>query len=369
MNEPWCAVSNIDEIATPALLIFPDRIEHNIRAMVELAGGAARLRPHIKTHKMAEVVDRQLAAGVTRFKTSTIAEAELAAQRGSPDVLLAYQPVGPNIARLVRLATAYPATRFSALVDDAGILAQLSQAFSGANAEIDLLLDIDSGMHRTGVEPGAAAEALYQQIQQLPGVRCAGLHAYDGHLTAVDLVDRTAKGDAAFARVLALGDRLRAAGCDVPRIVVGGTPTFPVHARRDGVECSPGTCVLWDQSYGSKYKELPFKHAAILATRVVSKPTAGRLCLDLGYKAVSPDNPDPRVYLLSLPDARAVVHNEEHLTVESPGADAFAVGDVLYGVPWHVCPTVALHREAIVVEEGRAVGRWLVAARERALTV
>src|SRR5690606_37322617 len=160
----------------------------------------------------------------------------------------------------------------------------LSHAVADAGAEIDVLLDVDSGMHRTGVEPGPAAEALYQQINELPGLRCGGLHAYDGHLTAVDLDDRKSKGDVAFARILELRDRLRAAGCDVPRIVVGGTPTFPVHARREGVECSPGTCVLWDQSYGSKYKELPFQHAAILATRVVSKPTPERLCLDLGYK-------------------------------------------------------------------------------------
>jgi D-serine deaminase-like pyridoxal phosphate-dependent protein len=106
-----------------------------------------------------------------------------------------------------------------------------------------------------------------------------------------------------------------------------------------------------------------------LLTRVISRPAANRLCLDLGYKSVSPDNPDPRVQLLDLPDAKAVMHNEEHLVVESADAARFNVGDVLYGVPFHVCPTVALYSEAVTVEGHLATGAWPVVARERKLSV
>jgi D-serine deaminase-like pyridoxal phosphate-dependent protein len=102
---------------------------------------------------------------------------------------------------------------------------------------------------------------------------------------------------------------------------------------------------------------------------VVSKPTADRLCLDVGYKAVASDNPDPRVVLIGLPDAKMVVHNEEHMAIETPQAAKYQVGDVLYGIPWHVCPTSALYKEAIVVQAGRAGGTWPVVARDRRLSV
>jgi D-serine deaminase-like pyridoxal phosphate-dependent protein len=151
--------------------------------------------------------------------------------------------------------------------------------------------------------------------------------------------------------------------------VAGGTPTFPAHALRADVESSPGTCLFWDYNYASKFKDLDFLWAAVLVTRVVSRPAADILCLDLGYKAVSPDNPKPRVHLLDLPGAEQVVHNEEHLALRTQDAGRYRVGDVLYGVPFHVCPTVALHRDVYVVEDNRVTGRWQVAARDRVLTI
>ena len=155
----------------------------------------------------------------------------------------------------------------------------------------------------------------------------------------------------------------------VPRVVVGGTPTFPVHARRPGVELSPGTCIFWDAGYGSQLPDLPFRPAALVLTRVVSRPGANRLCLDLGHKAIASENPHPRVQLLNLPDATPVMHSEEHLVVETPHAGRFAVGDACYGVPWHICPTVALYGTAVVVHGHSATDRWRIVARERALTV
>ena len=144
---------------------------------------------------------------------------------------------------------------------------------------------------------------------------------------------------------------------------------FPFMPSRVDLECSPGTCVFWDHAYATRFPDIEFLPAALLVTRVISRPAANRLCLDLGYKAVSPDNPDPRVHLLDLPDAKTVVHSEEHLAIESSRAAEFAVGDVLYGVPWHVCPTVALHAMAVVITDHRATGSWPVVARDRKLTI
>ena len=365
----WYHVVNVDEIASPALLVYLDRVDDNIRDMIAVAGDVERLRPHVKTHKLPEVIRRQLVLGIHKFKCATIAEAEMLAECGCPDVLLAYQPVGPNINRLWELAARYPATAFSAVVDDEAIVRRVSEAFSATGRTIELLVDLDSGMHRSGIAPDDRAAALYALIATLPGIAPGGLHAYDGHIRDADLAARTAASDAAFGPVAQLRSDLERAGLRVPRMVVGGTPTFPVHAQRAGVELSPGTCIFWDAGYGSQLPDLPFRPAALVLTRVVSRPGGQRLCLDLGHKAIASENPHPRVQLLDLPGATPVMHSEEHLVVETPDAGRFAVGDAFYGVPWHICPTVALYGAAVVIEGHRAAGSWRVVARERALTV
>jgi D-serine deaminase-like pyridoxal phosphate-dependent protein len=179
---------------------------------------------------------------------------------------------------------------------------------------------------------------------------------------------RKEKCDAAFASVAQLKLELREAGLPVPRLVVGGTPAFAIHAERSGVECSPGTCVLWDAGYAASCPDLGFVPAALVLTRVISRPSPTRLCLDLGHKAIASEKPHPRVEFLNLPNSEAVMHSEEHLVIETPRAAEFPVGTVLYGVPRHICPTVALYAEVVVVRTGRAVDRWPVDARSRRLT-
>jgi D-serine deaminase-like pyridoxal phosphate-dependent protein len=365
----WYEIANVAEIPSPALLVYLDRVDDNIRDMVAVAGSVDRLRPHVKTHKLPEIVRRQRVVGIDKYKCATIAEAEMLAECGGRDVLLAYQPVGPNINRLWQLAARYRQTTFSALVDDEGVARRVSDAFAGTGLTIELLLDVDSGMHRSGIDPDDRAAALYATLATLAGIAPGGLHTYDGHIRDADVTARAAASDAAFAPVARLAERLEAVGLPVPRIVAGGTPTFPIHARRPGVELSPGTCVFWDAGYGSQLTDLPFRPAALVLTRVVSRPGPHRLCLDLGHKAIASENPHPRVEFLNLPDATAVMHSEEHLVVETLHADRFAVGDACYGVPWHICPTVALYGEAVVVDRHRAAGRWRVIARERALAV
>jgi D-serine deaminase-like pyridoxal phosphate-dependent protein len=323
----------------------------------------------VKTTKMREVVRLHLDAGIDRFKCATIAEAEMTATAGAADVLLAYQPVGPNVARFVRLGQAFPATRFSAVVDDEATVDALSAAATAAGVTLRLLLDLDGGMHRTGIEPGGRAVDLYRRLSTRPSLEAAGLHMYDGHVRATDPAERCRAADATFAHVAAMRDALAAAGLRVPAVVVGGTPTFPCHARRPDVECSPGTTAFWDAGYAAILPDLPFVPALLVLTRVVSRPAANRLCLDLGHKAIAAENPHPRVVLFGLEDARAVGHSEEHLVLETDRAGEFPVGTPVYGVPFHVCPTVALHDAATVVSGGHAGGHWPVVARARTLTV
>ncbi len=369
MSTDWFIVENVAEIPSPSLLVYPARSKANLERVLAMTGGQARLRPHIKTHKLGEMVQMHVAAGVTQCKAATIAEAELAAANGMKDVLLSYQPVGPNVARFIELIRRFPQTTFRTIVDDAGALKALSTAAVQAGVKIPVLLDIDCGMHRTGVPADEGAAVLYRAIANSPGIVADGLHAYDGHMHIEALTERTKACDEGMAPVLALRAKLQAEGLPLPRLVAGGTPSFPIHAQHPDRECSPGTYVFWDFGYGNRFKDLEFQVAAVLLTRVISKPGDNRLCLDLGHKAVAAENPHPRVFFPQLPDANAISQSEEHLVIETAAANEFAVGDCLYGIPRHICPTVALHGSVVVIENGRAVTKWFVRGRERMLTI
>ena len=370
----WYAAENISEVDSPALLFYPERIERNIRRTLEIAGRAARLRPHVKTHKCPGVMRLLRAAGITKFKCATIAEAEMATLAGAADVLLAYQPVGPRAKRWARLVSQFGLMAlYASIVDNAASIRELADLYHPIAGPYRVFLDIDCGQHRTGVPAGPLAVELYKQISADDRLLAAGLHVYDGHIHDVDSNQRKAKCDDAFASVEALRRELLAAGMSVPTIVAGGTPTFPIHAKRDaalGIECSPGTNVLWDAGYASVCPELDFEIAALVLTRVVSTLDGKRLCLDLGHKAIASERPHPRVIFPELKNCEFVMHSEEHLVVEAENAADFKVGDALYGIPWHICPTVALYQEANIVRDGWFQAEaWAITARDRRITV
>ncbi len=371
MNDPRYPIRNPDELLSPSLLIFLDIVRSNLDAMIAMAGGADRLRPHVKTHKMPALVHLAESLGIHKHKCATIAEAEMVASSGGTDVLIGYPIVGPNLARFARLIEAYPSTTFRATVDHPESARALSAALGHADRPTSVLLDLEIGMGRTGIAPGDEAAALYQLVADLPNLDPDGLHAYDGQIRDKDLVDRRQSAAPGLEAVHALRDRLLAMGLPVPRLVLGGTPTFPVHAevRTPGVECSPGTCVLHDAGYAEKFPDLPFTPAAVLFTRVVSQPRPGRICLDLGHKAVAADPAGARLTLLGLPGATLGGQSEEHLVVEAPGADGLMPGTPLLAIPTHICPTCALHSWAYVMDGGEVVDRWEVKARARVIGV
>jgi len=370
---PIYAIDDTSAVLSPGLLFYKDIIQGNIESCLRIAGSPDRLRPHVKTHKTREIVRLQLAAGITKHKCATVAEAEMLASCGVSDVLLAYNLVGPNCARLARLLRAFPATRFSVLADHPRGLEMLSAAMREAGQTVDVLVDIDVGQQRTGIAPGPAAAMLYAQIERMPGLRPGGLHVYDGHNRQESVEEREAAVKAQLGPVLELRQRLDKLGLPVPRLVLGGTPTFPIHARlqEPGVECSPGTFVLHDGGYSSHFVDLAgFTPAALLLTRVISRPTPQRITLDLGTKALASDPPaGQRCVLLNVSDYKPVLQNEEHLVIETPHAERFGLGDEVFAIPTHVCPTCALHKQAYVVEGGRVRESWEIVARDRVLTV
>lgn len=365
----WYTAENIEEVTSPAILVYPERIESNIRKMVEIAGDVMRLRPHVKTHKMPEIVKLQIKHGITKFKCSTIAEAEMAAGAGAPDILLALQPVGPNIERFFSLIKLFPDIKFSCITDSENIIRQLADSAVKSGIETHLWLDINNGMNRTGIEPGEKAVTLFELITMLPMLKAEGLHVYDGHIRDNEFQIRKQKSDEAFLAVTELADKLSKSTHHTVKIVAGGSPTFRVHALREGVDCSPGTVLLWDYGYGSSLPDMEFVHAAVLMTRVVSKPADGLICLDLGHKAIASEMPHPRIKFMDLDDYIVVNHSEEHLVIRIPESDRFKTGDILYGIPWHICPTVDRHDFVSVVKNGQATVKWSIEARKRLITI
>ncbi len=375
----WYEISNLDDLDTPALVVYPDRVQKNISRAVAMVGNAIRLRPHVKTHKSPAVTRLMLDAGIQRFKCATIAEAEMLAIEGAPDVLLAYQPVGPKGGRLAELIRRYPRTKFSCLIDHPDAATAMAEAFHAAGLTVPVYLDMNVGMDRTGIAPGPEAIKLFQLALRLDGIDPVGLHIYDGHIRDTDPTTLKAKCDAAFKPVLALREEIaNIAGMGDPSqapreiaIVAGGSPTFPVHAGRAAeIQCSPGTFVYWDKGYGDQFPEQPFRPDALVVTRVISLRGDSRLCLDLGHKSIAAENEiGRRVFFLNGPELKAVGQSEEHLVVEAGANHGYRIGDVLYGVPYHICPTVALYERAITIEGGLATGEWKNVARDRKISI
>ena len=365
------------DLLSPSLVIIREALDRNLAQMVAIAGDVARLRPHCKTHKMSAVTKMELGLGITKHKCATFAAAEMLADAGVTDIFLAYNLVGPNIARAVRFLQTFPRVKFSVTADDAAMIDALSAAIGAARREqpsmsIGVLLDLDSGLHRTGVHDQSRAATLYQHIANADGLHPVGFHLYDGQNHQTPLDERTTAVLAGWEFARQMRDNFVARGWPVERIVCGGTGSFPVFARLEdpAIELSPGTCVFHDTGYGTAFPEMQFEPAQWLLTRVISRPTADRLTLDLGNKAVASDPPKgQRVFFPDLPEAAQVLHNEEHLVLETPLAERYKPGDVLLGIPRHVCPTSALHKWAYVAEKGQVIDRWDVTSRDRQLTI
>ena len=204
MKEDWFKLENTDEIITPSLVVFPKRILHNIKLMIEIAGGTESLRPHIKTHKMSEIIKMQIDNGINKFKCATITEAELLAKSGAKDILLAIQPTGKNISRFISLIKIYPESIFSTIVDNEYSLNEINNRAIEEKISVSIWLDINNGMNRTGVEPNNEACSIFQKIASASNLNAKGLHVYDGHIRESDYSKRKQVCDNAFSHVLDL---------------------------------------------------------------------------------------------------------------------------------------------------------------------
>ena len=368
-TQNWYEVKDTSHLISPSLLVYPDRIEKNIEEMISLVDDVKRLRPHIKTHKTAEIIKMQMAHGLRKFKCATIAEAELLGSCGADEILLAIPLVGANMQRFLKLIRKFPNSQFATLVDSPKMVSEIGTLASTNETTISLWMDINVGMNRTGIAPNQSAAELFNQIDENIYLEAKGFHVYDGHIRETSFEKQKEIVEVAFKPVLELKANLEQQGIKVLNIIAGGSPSFPVHAQRKTVDVAPGTTLLWDAGYAKLFPFMSFQHAAVLFTRIISKPTSNILCFDIGHKSIAPEMAFPRVSFLNLPSSKQISQSEEHLVVEVSDGSLYEVGQGFYAIPTHICPTVAKYETLQVVENGEITKEWNVAARNQKITI
>jgi D-serine deaminase-like pyridoxal phosphate-dependent protein len=370
---PWDErhrVTGIEDVLTPALVIYPEIVASNIARTLHLLGGDPdRWRPHIKTAKLAYTLRMLVERGVRNFKCATTLELLVACYSGAADVLLAYPVVGANARRVLEIANQFPHVRISVLVENE------EQVRQWRGSSVGVFVDINPGMNRTGVEQDQTEKVLrlVHAVEEAE-LQFSGLHYYDGQLGGFDEPERTAAAHAGYDRLLKLVIAIQDSGTSAPEVITAGTPTFPCSLAYNSFHgagfihrVSPGTIVYCDAtSLAQLAAEYGYAPAALVLTRVVSRPHDGIITCDAGHKAVSADAGVPTCVIAGHPELTPLAPSEEHLPMalnrERAGPQ---VGEALYLLPRHVCPTVNNFDSALLVRDGRIASVEKVTARGR----
>lgn len=368
MDKSAYEIAEAGRVLTPALLVYPEVVAGNIRTTLGLLGGdPGRFRPHIKTIKLSSIVRELVSQGVGALKCATTLELTMAAAAGAKDVLVAFPMFGPGARRVREIARSFPSLVVSVLVETPAMAAEWK------GSRVGVFVDINPGMDRTGIGQERVAEIL-DLIKGIRRDRIAfrGLHYYDGHLAGFGLEERTKVAQRGYDRLLSLIDAIEREGIDVECVITAGTPTFPCSLSYPGFQngkfrhqVSPGTILFNDvRSLQQLPGEWGYRCAALVLSRVVSRPKANMVTCDAGHKAVPVDAGVPNCQVLGREDLLPRKPSEEHLPIEVlPGGSAPEIGDALYLLPKHICPTVNLFDHALMVEKGRIARLETVAAR------
>ncbi len=357
---------SLAEVDTPSLILDLDAFERNLDLLDgSLAGRKIRVRPHAKSHKCPKIALTQIARGAVGVCCQKVSEAEAMVEGGVPDVLIANEVVGAM--KLKCLAALAGRAHITVCADDASNVAALDAAARGAGIQLDVLVEVNVGANRCGVEPGEPAALLAKRVAASPNLHFAGLQAYQGaaqHLRKVG--ERRAAIEQAVAHVRASIAAIARAGIKCERVTGAGTGTYVFEAV-SGVydEIQPGSYIFMDVDYGrNEWTEsgIPrFEHSLFVWTTVMSRATPERAVVDAGLKASSVDSGMPRV--AELDGAEYLKASDEHGVLGlQPGAQ-IAVGDKLKLIPGHCDPTVNLYDQYVCVRKGRVEDLWSITAR------
>jgi D-serine deaminase-like pyridoxal phosphate-dependent protein len=359
---------------TPEVVIDLGRLQANIaRAAAVADAHGVQLRPHVKTHKMLQVASLQIQAGAVGIQVAKLGEAEVFAQAGIADIFVGYPLVGSQkIARLIRLLTETDAT-ISVAADSMEVAVPIARAAAAAGLRVPLLIEVDTGLRRLGVQPRQAPD-LARELAELDGIELAGLFTHEGHVytDAWTVKEKQVMTQAACAAVAEAAERIRADGIPLATVSVGSSGTF-----RFAVECNnltevrPGTYVFNDLSQILQGAATQTDIAAFVIATVVGRPEATRAVIDAGSKVLTSDrlivnNPDATFgSVAGYPGACVTRLSEEHGLVELPPGTDMRVGDRIAIVPNHICPVINLTDSVSVIADGVFAERWRVAARGR----
>jgi D-serine deaminase-like pyridoxal phosphate-dependent protein len=347
---------------TPALLLDLDVLEANIAHVAQSCRAhGVNWRPHFKGHKTLEIARKQLGAGAIGITCAKLGEAEILAAAGIRDILIANQIVGAT--KVARLMAVLDVADPIVSVDSRENVTELGEAARQSGKTLRVVIEVNTGMNRAGVPPGPPVVALASFIAGQPNLRLVGVMGWEAHVTAI--ADPAAKEKAVAAAIELLtssAEQCRAAGHDMQIVSCGGTGTFLYCVKQPGVtEVQVGGAVMNDEHYRWHFNiDMPFS-LTILAT-VTSRPTATRVILDAGRKAMSIDTAIPRA--LNVPAVRELRLSAEHaqLELESP-SELPRVGDKIELVPGYTDTTVHLHEEIVALRGNSVEAVWKVAGR------
>jgi len=348
------------ELDTPVLCLDADKLERNIAHMASfMAAGPVRLRPHCKTHKCPTIAWMQLRAGAIGITCAKLGEAEVMARAGIQDLLIANQIIGAEkIARLVNLA-AY--SRVMVAVDDAENAAQLSAAAQAKGVRLRAIIEVDTGMGRCGVQPGPACVDLARKMVSLPGLQFEGIMGYEGHAVMIpDMDERLQVTTKALDQLLYARDLLQRDGIAAPIVSAGGTGTYHITGRREGItELQAGSYATMDAKYEEAHAD--FELALSVVARVISTPTPDLAVIDAGHKTLTIEFGLPR---LVKPEGWKIGgFSEEHAKIVRRGGAPLKRGDRVEIVPSHGCTTINLHDAYWVTRKDILEAVWPIAAR------
>lgn len=362
-------VTDLSRLLTPALAIYADLVDHNISRVLAIVGGVDHWRPHVKTAKLAYTMRRLVEHGVRQMKCATTLELLTACEAGANDVLVAYPIVGRAAARVAEIANAFPSVAISALVENE------SQVELWRGSRIGLFVDVNPGMNRTGIDARRTGDIISIARKIIAaGLHFRGVHYYDGHHNQPSLVDRTIAAHAGYDQLIDIVNSLLNAGIAVGEVITSGTPSLPCAVTYSGFRTSrflhrvsAGTVVYNDcTSLAQLPPEYDLRAAAVVISTVVSHPDERLVTCDAGHKTVSLDSGVPNCCVLGRSELLPLKPSEEHLPLRVPASAAVPkLGEHLYLVPRHVCPTVNNFDHALIVRGGRIVGVEPVTARGR----
>lgn len=356
-----------EHIPSPALIYYKDSIIKNTKKAIETAHGPQNLWPHIKSHKSPEVLDLLVSMGILRFKCATIAELEIAAETDATDLLFAYPLIGPNIPRYLSIQKAFPKKNFYTLADNVEQAKILSDEAIKSNVCINVLIDINPGMNRTGVAISDLPD-FYSHISAFPNLYIKGIHCYDGNRHEEDYALREHEVLKTIKELSSIYHPMCLSNPNLAIAIMGGSPTFPCYAQNmPDVFYSPGTVFIYDIGYKRQFPDLPYDIGAAVMARVISHPDSSSFTLDVGYKSISAEQ-KYRGILPELPYAQELFQSEEHWVFQmlrGHEAERPEIGSIVYILPWHICPTTALYDQLFVVEKNKYSAKWNVTARKR----